>query len=283
MNNRDFKMLNDEPQSWLLQHLIPMLPVVFSNGQVRIYNATHVSFPLPNSETTLLIPTDPRIVTDNSWLYAYDILSQSGKNYSIMYDMDINGLKSKNVVLGLDPTEYPNFYDKFSSHLSENSSQWKVISGNWRYSADGPHGGDGSNNTVRTILSPVSSDNLTANTSFRINSASPRVANYISIVYSWKDPKNYEYAGVTCYNNTVYVSSARVTNGKEYFDPAWPGITTNVRWKAGNLFNLTLSIHDIKLQEELFLNGTGYHLHRDHTLKPGYLGLSYGPGTRSRI
>ncbi|MGB7956706.1 MAG: hypothetical protein WCF23_22265, partial [Candidatus Nitrosopolaris sp.] len=274
MPTRDIDILNQQPQSWLAQHLIPMLPVVFSNGEVTIYNATQVSFPLPNSDTNMIIPSDPR---DNSWFYAYDVISQSGKNYTIMFDKDANALKSKNVILSSDPTDnsyYPFLFSK------NNINQWNdVISGSWKYSSDGLHGGDQSNNLERTILSPVVSKNSNMSTLFRVSSAEPQVPSYVSVVHSWIDPKNYEYAGIMIYNNAIYVSFATVSNGERSFDPIWPGVMTNLKWKPGDIFNITLSMqgnNNSQPQQELFLNGTRY-LHRDYNAnKFGYLGLSYG-------
>jgi hypothetical protein len=269
MHMRDFEMLKEEPQSWLAQHLIPMLPVVFSNEQVTIYNATDVSYPLPNSDTVMLIPTDPR---ENSWFYAYDIISQSDKNYTVMYDRDPNALKSKTAILSFDPTQYYNFYDNF---LSSDINKWSIVSGKWK-SSDGLHGGDKSNSQENIILSPVISPsrNLNTSTSFRITSADTQVPNYISIIYSWIDPNNYEYAGITIYNKEIYVHFTSVIDGKVKFDPVWPGLKTNLRWKPGNLFNMTLSMQGNS--QELILNDTAY-LHRAYNNKEtGYLGLSYG-------
>ncbi len=276
MDALDSDILQIDSQSWLVHHLLPMLPVVFSNGQATIYNATHVSFPLPNSDTSLLIPSDS---IDNSWLYAYDVVSQSGKNYTVMYDTDSNALKSKTVILSFDPKQSYNFYQRFSSRNSTlGVNGWNVISGNWKSYSDGLHAGDKLNSLENIILSPISAKNLTSSTSFRMNSASPRVPSYISIVYSWADSKNYQYAGITTINNTVYVSFTNIINGERSFYPPWPGAETNLKVKPGELLNLTLSIRDQSSgeREQLFLNGTRYadRISTDNT--KGYLGLSYG-------
>ncbi|PWU78938.1 MAG: hypothetical protein DLM72_20045 [Candidatus Nitrosopolaris wilkensis] len=278
MHSRDVELLKELPQqSWFYQHLLPMLPVVFSNGEVAIYNATHVSFPLPNSDTTMLIPTGSN--HDNSWLYAYDMISQSGKNYTVMYDTDPNALKSKTVLLSFDPNKYYSYYDEFPQNNISNGGNWNIISGNWKYSSGGLHGQAGNSNLAQAvILSPVSSNNLTVSTSFKIISSNPRVANYISLIYSWTDPNHYQYAGITILNNRdVYVSGTTVSNGKLYLYPKWPGIKTNLIWKAGDIFNMTLSVQNHKSgsqEQELFLNGTNY-LHTEHAATSGYLGLSY--------
>ncbi|PWU80636.1 MAG: hypothetical protein DLM72_11220 [Candidatus Nitrosopolaris wilkensis] len=273
MDTRDFKLLNEQPQQgWFYQHLLPMLPVLFSNGEVKIYNATHISFPSSISETTMLIPTESH---DDSWMYAYDIISQSGKNYTVLYDSDPNALKSKTVILSLDPTNYYNYYDDFRSSSIPNGSNWNIISGYWRYSSDGLHGGAGTSNPSEAIiLSPVYSKNSTVSTSFKI--ISTRQGN-ISIVYSWKDPENYERAGITLLDNkNVYVSWTSIIDGKLSVYPQWPGIKTNLTWKPGDVLNMALSVQNSKsgTHDELFLNGTSY-MHNEHAATAGYLGLSY--------
>ncbi len=288
IDKRDFSILDKQSQSWFVQHLLPMLPVVFSNSEATIYNATHVSSPLSNSDTAMLIPSDPRIAPANSWSYAYDVISQSGKNYTVMYDRDPNALRSKTVILSFDPMKSYSYHSMFSSYTNASNNNnnkngntsWNIVSGNWKYS-DGLHGGKSSSGQ-NIILSRLSSRNFTANTSFRIDKISPHVANYVSIVYSWIDPENYQYAGITILNNNdVYVSSTTVSGGKVSVNPPWPGVKTNLVWKPGDLFNLTLSVRNDEpregLQQHLFLNGTKYYLAQGigHSSKSGYLGLSY--------
>ena len=295
MHTRDFYIMEKTPRSWFAQHLLPMLPVVFSNKDVTIYNASRVSYPQSNSDTTMLIPSNPR---DNSWLYAYDVVSQSrgGRgNYTVMYDNDDDALKSKTVILSYDPKQYYNFYDKFSSstynngtHYNDNNnfnamnSNWNVISGNWKFSSDGLHGGlKIPSGEEKVILSPLSLSprkdlNSTITTSFRITNADPEVANYASIIYSWKDPKNYEYATINILNKAVYVYFGTVSNGKPLplEGVPWPGLKTNLTWKNhGDLFvNMKLSIQD--KSQGLSLNGPEY-LRRNHDVKSGYVGLGY--------
>ncbi len=51
-------------------------------------------------------------------------------------------------------------------------------------------------------------------TSFKIMKIDPRATGYVSIVYSWLDPRNYESAGITLSSEGIYVNFAKVTNGK---------------------------------------------------------------------
>ena len=169
VHTRDLNILSQNRQSWLVGHLLPMLPIAYSNANVTIFNASHVSFPLSTSDTNVLVPGDPR---DNSWLFAMDAISQSGKNYTVMNDQDPDALKAKNVLMTFDPIVRYIYYDNFRSfkaneNYSNYYSQWNPISGNWAYSKDGLRAGDNSNSLDNTILSPISSNNFTATTSFR--------------------------------------------------------------------------------------------------------------------
>ncbi|HEY7227750.1 MAG TPA: hypothetical protein VH481_06465 [Nitrososphaeraceae archaeon] len=275
MHTRDFQALNSEKQSWFDKHLISMLPIIFSNEEVTIYNATRASFPLPSSETHLVIPANPFFVPQTTWFYAYDVLSQSNKNYTVDYDTDPNALKAKTVILSFDPTESHIFYQRFSNNSTNNG--WFIGSGsnNWNYSSEGLHGGGKSS----TLLSPISSKDSVISTSFRITDISPKDANYVSIVHSWIDNKNYKYTGIMVFKNSIYVDFATVTNGKLSYLPKWPGIKTDFHWKPGTLFNLKVIDHSNINEVEFTLNGTryvGHSLASDiHNPEPGYAGLSY--------
>lgn len=278
VNNRDVNFLTGNKYGWFSQHLLPMLPVVFSNREVTIYNTTHISFPLSNSDTTMLMPID---FFDKSWLYAYDIVSRSGANYTVMYDKDPNTLNSKTVLLSFDPTNYNTFYDNFSSLSRYSNDQWSNISGDWNYYSDGLHGGTETDRSNNIILSPVSSrinNNFTANTIFKVNhvSASPHAANSISIVYSWTDAGDYKYAGITILNKAVYVSFTDVSDGKTSVYPTWPGIDTHLKWRPDAFLNMSISKQDNNLQ--LSLNGTSYNSHTNDNYKanrPAHYGLAY--------
>jgi len=272
LHDRDLSLLNNK-DSWLYDHYIPLLPITFSNNQITIYNASRVSYPLPQSDTTLIIPIDPRISSHDSWLFAYDMLSQNIINYTVMYDIDHNALKSKTVLLSYDPTidGYPtDFIDDFSS-----PNNWKILSGDWSYTNDGLHGKfePGSRNNIK--ISPITTENATIQMSFKILSLDPTVANYVSIIYNWKDPDNFSSARATFYKDEIYLGFDTVNDGKLTQYPKWPGrlIPTSVLdWKLGNLYNMTLSKQGEK--EDLFLNGTRYLTQQKEDGKSGHIGLS---------
>ena len=168
LHNRDLDVVKKEPVGWLKHHLLPLLPVIFSNNEVTIYNTTSVSFPVSNSDSTLIIPTDAH---DKSWFYAYDVVSQSRKNYTVMYDKDPMFLKSKNVILSFDPGS--SSYEKFSSGTS---NRWEIIRGNWNFSSKGLVVEDCSDSLQNVILSQsrYAATNLNIGTSFKSTKIDPQ-------------------------------------------------------------------------------------------------------------
>ena len=277
LHNRDLDLMKKEPAGWLKHHLLPILPVIFSNKEVTIYNATSVSFPVSNSNTTLIIPSEPH---DDSWLYAYDIVSESGANYTVMYDKDPNSM-SKKVILSFDPGAP--VYENFSSG---SSNKWEKIKGNWDFSPRGLVVEDNSDSLHNVILSPstFTATNLSISTSFKIVKTDPKNTGYISIVYSWLDPGNYESAGITLSSEGIYVNFAKVTNGKLSFQPSWPGLKTNLGWNPNNVFNMTMHLKEDS--RSITLNGTDSVLGKvgvtlqipNEGNKKGHLGLSYARG-----
>ena len=276
LHNRDLDLVKKERVSWLKDHLLPILPAIFSNDEVTIYNTTAVSLPVSNSNSTLIIPSDPN---DDSWLYAYDVVAQSGANYTVMYDKDPN-FKSKNIILSFDPGS--SFYEKFSSGPS---NRWETIKGNWKFTSRGLAVADNSGSLQNVILSPsrYEATNLDINTSFKIVKIDPKTTSYITIVYSWVDPRNYESAGVTVTSEGIFVNFAKVTNGKLSYQPSWPGIKTNLSWKPNDVFDMKL--HFSETSKSITLNGTNsvlgnisVSLQIPNEGKQGYLGLSYARG-----
>ena len=276
MHQRDFRTIHQNPHGWLAEHLIPILPIVYSNQEVRIYNISKVSYPLPFSDTVLVVPSDSRA---KSWFFAYDFISHSGTNYTVMYDNDPSVLKAKNVILSYDPPQYYIMHDNFS--LPSNAN-WDVVSGSWNYSPEGLHAGSTSNKTVESIiLNPIAVPytNLNMSTSFLVSKLKQNYTNYASIVYSWINPENYKYAGILLHKNSTYLYFVSVTDGVKSQFPTWPGLKVGLNVKPGDALNMTLSTQDGF--EEFVLNGSETLRHDFNGEVPGsnkkaYVGLSYG-------
>lgn len=105
MHKRDYGILNRHSESWLAKHLISMLPIVYRNDEVTIYNVSSVSFPLSNSKTALVIPFDENEELIERWLYANDILSLGEYNYTTIFDLDPKAFSYTTLILPFDPLQ----------------------------------------------------------------------------------------------------------------------------------------------------------------------------------
>ncbi|MEO9320269.1 MAG: hypothetical protein ABI361_06320 [Nitrososphaera sp.] len=265
VNTRDIKFLNDHC-GWVCQHLLPELPIVFSNAETKIYNATYVGFPTPSSSTALVLSNDPGF--RKSSYGAYDLLAQTNAEYTTMEESDHNLLNESNLMLGYDPISYTEFRSQFRS------SDWNVQSGNWNFDGNNLNAGENSNGTSRVILSPIAAKYFNASVAFKLTEKVPNVASYVSIIHSWKDVRNYDYSGILIEGNKVYVYFAHVKNGKLEFEPPWPSTDTGLLYRDGTSFNVTLATKPNLI--ELLLNGTKVLSKEGATQDGGLLGLSYG-------
>jgi len=270
LHKRDFDILNRYGQSWLARHLIPMLPTVYRNSEVTIYNVSSVSFPQPNSNTALVVPFDGFIDSREGWLYAYDILSLGECNYTVVYDLDPKALTYNTVILSFDPPSNNTLKESFKYDFSSESG-WKPISGTWQYVGRGLQAGKQAEYQDAVILSPISAQNFTASLSFNPLEGDTKVLNYVSIIFDWENEKNYKCAGLLFDSSGViyaYISSC--TDGNVINYPPWPGLNTGLKWQLGNSYNLTLSVRG----EEVLLcvNGTQC-LSADTMVSGGRLGI----------
>jgi hypothetical protein len=270
LHKRDFNILNKYGQSWLARHLIPMLPTVYRNSEVTIYNVSSVSFPQPNSNTALVVPFDGFIDSREGWLYAYDILSLGEYNYTVVYDLDPKALTYNTVILSFDPPSNNTLKESFKDDFSSKSG-WKPVSGTWQYVGRGLQAGKQAEYQDAIILSPISAQNFTASLSFNPLEGDTKVANYVSIIFDWENEKNFKYAGLLFDSSGViyaYISSC--TDGNVIIYPPWLGLNTGLKWQLGNPYNLTLSVRGKKVL--LYVNGTQC-LSADVMVSGGRLGI----------
>jgi hypothetical protein len=183
--------------------------------------------------------------------------------------------QSKNNTL-FDPTVYRSFSDNFASTNGTNG--WSNVSGNWIPSENGLHAGKSDNTTSKVNnrdISPVAAKTpFSVNTSFTINNLNEDVVSSVYMIYGITDPQNYQQAGITIYKDDVYVRVADVVNGSLSSPDPGLGTKTNLIYKPGSLFNMSLSVDNAK--QQLILNGSSYTRDLDNSNLDGYVGLKYG-------
>ena len=102
MHSRDLTQLNKFTDRFLASY-IKMLPIVYENSEVKIYNISKISPPLSNSDMVLILPLDKSLCNEQTLYTTYSLFSQGLYNYTVAYDLDDKALNSKTLVLLYDP------------------------------------------------------------------------------------------------------------------------------------------------------------------------------------
>jgi hypothetical protein len=105
MDNRDVSAItaNGWTKKYLADHLLPMLPTVFQNSEVTIYNMSKISPPLPISDQILVLPFNANSSVGPNQLFCYDLLSKGLYNYTTAFDIDNEIMKANSILLSYDP------------------------------------------------------------------------------------------------------------------------------------------------------------------------------------
>jgi len=272
LHNRDLKQLNQFADRFLASY-IRMLPIVYENSEVKIYNVSKVSPPLPSSDTVLILPLDKSLCDEQTLCTAYSLLSQGLYNYTVAYDLDDKALNSKTIVLTYDPPEGNILTSLFEDQFNETSASYTIARGSWQITSGELLGGETGKYGEGIILSPVSAENFTASFKAKPINGNASVLNYVSLVYSWVDSKNYRIADIMFSADFyVYVHFRTIINGVEQAIPNWPGIKTDIKWNFGDEYNIIVTVNGTLNQ--IAVNGKTY-LTTDLENIPGRIGLRY--------
>jgi hypothetical protein len=272
LHNRDLTQLSKFADRFLANY-IKTLPIVYENSEVKIYNVSKVSPPLPNSDTVLILSLDKSLCDEQTLYTAYNLLSQGLYNYTVAYDLDDKALNSKTIVLSYDPPEGGILTSLFEDQFNETPASYTIARGSWQITSGKLLGGETGKYGEGIILSPVSARNFIASFKAKPVSGNASVLNYVSLVYSWVDPKNYRIAdimfGADLY---AYVHFRTIINGVEQAIPNWPGIKTDIKWNFGDEYNITVTVNGTLNQ--IAVNGKTY-LSTDLENILGRIGLRY--------
>jgi len=252
LHNRDIAHLNDFNDRFLAQYLT-MLPLVFNNSEVKIYNVSKPSFPQPTSDNVLIMPLDSSLIGEDLYM-AYHILSQGLYNYTVAYDLDDKALNATTILLSFDPPEGSILADVFQDKFGQTLGSWDISKGSWRTEGGKLLGGEDEKYHEGIILSAIFAENFTANFQAEPVCGDVEVYNYVSLVYSWVDSKNYRIADILFNTDGyIYVHFRTIVDGVENALPSWPGIKTDLKWGFGNEYNITIKVNG--LSNEITING----------------------------
>ena len=270
MHSRDYALLTETGQSWLAKHFLPMLPIIYRNDEVAIYDIPSVSFPHTNSTTALIVPFGTSINPTEPWLYAYDALSLGEYDYTVAYDLDSKILSYKKLVLSVDPKS-ENIVEQSFQDCFYNETGWNAISGTWRYTENGLEAGSYGEYQDAIFLSPVSARNFSVSLNFTLLDGDLKTANYVSLIYDWEDVDNYKYAALMFdAKGDVLASFSCYTNGQVTSYPAWPSLKTGLKWQLGDSFNLSVSVQG--QYAAFYINGSQY-LSTNSSIMGGQIGI----------
>jgi len=273
LHSRDTACLVKYSDRFLAQYLW-MLPMIFSNSEVKIYNVSKLSPLQTNSDNVLILPLDKSFLSEQNLYVIYSILSQNLYNYTTAYDLDDKALNAKTIILPFDPPQGNVIKDSFQEVFNQPLSLWSISEGNWQVSNGGLLCGETGRYGKGIILSPVvSAENFTASFKVRPISGTATVPNYVGLIYSWKDSKNFRYADILFNDDFyIYVLFRIVINGVEQVVPNWPGIKTDIKWNFGDEYNITVTVNGTLNQ--ITVNGKNY-LSTDLENIPGRIGFCY--------
>ncbi|MHA1834276.1 MAG: hypothetical protein ACTSV7_09810, partial [Candidatus Baldrarchaeia archaeon] len=272
LHNRDVMQLCKFTDRFLAKY-IPMLPLVYQNSEVKIYNVSKLSPPQPNSDNILILPLDKSFLDEQTLCMTYSILSQGLYNYTVAYDLDDKAFNSNILILSYDPPEASVLASTFQDKFNETLTSYSIMEGNWQIINEELLGGEIGKYGEGIILSPISAENFTASFKVKPISGNAQALNYVSFVYSWLDSKNYRIAEIMFGDDSyIYVHFRTIVDGIEKAIPKWPGIKTNLKWKFGNKYNITVTVNGtlnrISINNKPFLSIELENI-------PGRIGLRY--------
>ncbi len=271
LHSRDTAHLNKFSDCFLAQYLT-MLPLVFDNSEVKIYNVSKPSSPQPNSENVLVIPLD-RLIDEQKLYMAYIILSHGFYNYTVAYDLDDKALDGSTIILSFDPPEENVLVSIFQDKFNETLESWDISKGSWRIEDGKLLGSESGKYDEGVILSSTFAENFTATFKVKPLSGNATVQNYVSLVYSWVDSENYRIADVMfSQDGYIYVHFRTIVDGVEKVLPNWPGIKTDLEWDFGNEYNITVTVNGAL--NEIFINGITFLSSNLESIS-GKIGLRY--------
>ena len=252
LHDRDIKYLQSYSDGFFVRHLLPLLPVVFKNSEVTIYNVSHVSPPSQVSNNILHVPYDNTLYNDDI-SYVFDLLSQGGYNYTVSYDLDDKSTDAKTILLPLDPSRLDFINTSFRGGFPDTRS-WMPISGSWYVDNSELWGGGNASTDEGIIVSPILAENFHTRFTFKMVKIDPAVLNYIGLIYSWTDRNNYRYANVMfSTDGYIYLDIVDVNEGHVTSVPNWPGVNTNLRWSLNEEYRIDVNVNGSSNQ--LVING----------------------------
>ncbi|MHA1722234.1 MAG: hypothetical protein ACTSXW_04055, partial [Candidatus Baldrarchaeia archaeon] len=154
LHNRDLTQLGKFTDRFLAKY-ISMLPLVYQNSEVKIYNVSKLSPPQPNSDNVLILPLDKSLLDEQNFHMTCSILSQGLYNYTVAYDLDDKALNAKAIILAYDPPQEGFLTSSFQDRFDQTLASYNIIKGSWQTVNEEVFAGESEKYGEGMILSPI--------------------------------------------------------------------------------------------------------------------------------
>jgi hypothetical protein len=271
VHNRDVQLLKQYEDCWMNSHLLKIIPLIYSNDMVKVYNMSTGSFPQMNSKAALVIPYDNKLDPYKRWLYAYDVLSLGQYCYTTAFDLDPAIITYPIVILSFDPPTSNITHLKFEENFdypdeTDISTRWRkalisdtyghlVSTDSFRVSEGRLIAGLPDKHEFGALLTGISASEFKVEMDTQLLSFNKEIQNSPMIIYAYRDPNNYRAFVINYLRGYIYIYFAKVVQGKGYALPQWPGFNTGVKYEEGitvkisgevinNTHSMTLYVQD---------------------------------------
>jgi len=127
---------------------------------------------------------------------------------------------------------------------------------------------------IGALLTGVKAREFKAEVEVELIDFDPKVSNYASIVYAYRDPDNYRhFVAHWCTDGKIYVIIGKVVAGKGYGAPAWPGLDTGVKFSKGSKVKILGEVRGNMHTLTLIADGKPFKVSMTDENEEGLIGL----------
>jgi len=124
------------------------------------------------------------------------------------------------------------------------------------------------------LLTGVKAREFKAEVEVELLDFDPKVSNYASITYAYRDPDNYRsFQAHWNANGRIYAIIGKVVAGKGYAAPAWPGLDTGVKFSKGSKVKIVGEVRGSTHTLTLVADGKPFTVSMTDASEEGLIGI----------
>lgn len=127
---------------------------------------------------------------------------------------------------------------------------------------------------VGALLTGVKAREFRAEVEVELLDFDPKVSNYASVIYAYRDPDNYRW--FTAHfdaNGKIHAIIRKTVAGKGYTAPAWPGLDTGVKFSKGSKVKIVGEVRGNTHTLTLIADGKPFKVSMTDASEEGLIGL----------